>query len=801
MSPTLPQTHDPSLDALIAAVADASHVDWARAESSAEGVEEAQVIRELRILATLRQVAAAQAVTWGPLELRGVVGKGSFGTVHRAWDGRLNREVALKLLTSQAGPQASSRLLAEGRLLAQVRHPNVVTVFAIDEHDGRGGIAMEFVDGRTLKEIVESQGPFGAHEAVLIGRDLCRALAEVHRLGLLHRDIKAQNVMREAGGRIVLMDFGAGMSAFDNERPLAGTPVYAAPEVLSGERPDAQADLYSLGVLLFFLVTGAFPVVGQTLDEVRDRHARGTRQRLRDLRADLPTAFLSVVEAAIEAQPGRRPASAGELGSLLDRTLGEAAGHGALARSRARAHVRHDSVAVLPFDTELPGTDVAFVADAFSWELGRQLGSLTGLRVVAGATVARARQSTGDTAALASLLDVSGVVEGTMQSEGARIRLVVRLVDAVAGENVWSEVFVRPAEDVVSLQAEVARKVALALRLRLSDAELARVGQTGTVHAAAYTAYLRGRHEWMHRTDTGLRNAVVHFREAVTLDPSYAEAYVGLSNAYQSSGVYGVMERKAAYAMAEAAAAMAVNLSPGLAEARAARGYAYKNRFQWREAEAEFLEAIALKPGYADGHHWYSILLTQLGRLPEALAEVRVALSLDRLSLGAQLHFASVLLMARRYEDAISQYQQALRLEPGVLNGYRGLSAAYAAAGLFGRAVDAASEALSRLPVGADDQQCKASLVYAMVLAGRRAEVEPMIQSLLLRHATVSESLAGTLATVCLAMGDNDRALDWLELGLEIGDPELSFLKVEPKWDPIRADARFTQLTHALNLD
>ena len=254
---------------LAQAVADGTDVDWERATSSAETQDEVRIVHQLRVLAQVGDAARAVAAKWGPLEMRGEVGGGTFGTVYRAWDTRLAREVALKLLHGeQAERHLASTIIKEGRLLAQIRHPNVVTVFGADIFDGRVGIWMEFVTGRTLKEIVQEQGPFGAHEAALIGRDLCRALAAVHKAGFVHRDIKAQNVMREAGGRTVLMDFGAGEAvagAGETTGPLRGTPVYLAPELLDAEPPSVMTDIYSLGVLLYFLVSGTFPVVGASL--------------------------------------------------------------------------------------------------------------------------------------------------------------------------------------------------------------------------------------------------------------------------------------------------------------------------------------------------------------------------------------------------------------------------------------------------------------------------------------------------------------------------------------------------------
>src|SRR3989442_5084427 len=309
------------------------------------------MIRQLRILAELatlhrtlpadpstlpnmfaaRRASAAPATgRWAQLDLIERIGGGTYGEVYRAWDRHLEREVALKLLRADeavADPQAS-RIVAEGRLLARVRHLNVVTVHGVAVHDGRVGLWMELVHGATLEQVLSKQGPFSAREATLVGIDLCRALAALHKAGLIHRDVKAQNVLREDGGRIVLMDLGTGREIGPAGREpvsdFAGTPLYLAPEIFEGEPASERTDLFSLGVLLYHLVTGSFPVRAATIDELKAAHARRERTRLRDARPDLPTAFVHVVDRAIASDPSERYASAGALEADLVKTLDEA---------------------------------------------------------------------------------------------------------------------------------------------------------------------------------------------------------------------------------------------------------------------------------------------------------------------------------------------------------------------------------------------------------------------------------------------------------------------------------------------
>lgn len=322
---------------LALSVSDGAAVDWESVHRNAQSDDERALVQQLQALASLsnvaeslqtgasRDIAAAPATvgSWGPFELRERLSAGSFGEVYRARDPRLDTEVALKLLTPSATAEAlGQRAIEEGRLLAKVRHAHVVSVYGADIHAGRVGIWMELIEGRTLGEVIAAQGPLGAREAAAIGGDLCAALAAVHAAGLIHRDVKAQNVMRENGGRVVLMDLGASLDVgrrheVSSAAAISGTPLYMAPELFKAEAATARSDLYALGVLLFHLVTRQFPVAGQSVADVIAKHASGTRRRLRDLRPDLPASFIAAIERAIDPDPKRRFASAGEFDAAL----------------------------------------------------------------------------------------------------------------------------------------------------------------------------------------------------------------------------------------------------------------------------------------------------------------------------------------------------------------------------------------------------------------------------------------------------------------------------------------------------
>jgi serine/threonine protein kinase len=246
---------------------------------------------------------------WGRLVLRERIGEGTSGDVYRAWDPELDLDVALKLLRGTGSPDAERRVIEEARRLARVRHHHVVQVYGAEKHGDRVGLWMELVNGRSLEHVVQERGPFGPNEAALVGVDVCDAVAAVHGARLLHRDIKAQNVLRETGGRIVLMDFGTGEELAGTSR-IAGTPLYLAPEIFYGGRASVQSDVYGIGVLLFYVVTGQFPLTAASMQDLARAHRRGERRRLRDLRPDAPEGFVRAVETALDGDPARRHPSA-----------------------------------------------------------------------------------------------------------------------------------------------------------------------------------------------------------------------------------------------------------------------------------------------------------------------------------------------------------------------------------------------------------------------------------------------------------------------------------------------------------
>ena len=570
----------PDDDALVirlaSAIVDATGPDWAAAESTAVNADVGRLIRELRVVAALaavhRESPPAPANTpieapsdtlsrWGPLLLRGTVGQGHFGTVYLAWDEALERQVALKLLrgTSRAG-----EIIQEGRLLARVRHPNVVTVYGVDRHDGVVGLWMEFVDGLTLARVLATRGALDPREAALVGIDLCRAVAAVHKAGLVHRDIKAHNVMREGSGRIVLMDFGAGELRTERSGPgtAAGTPLYLAPELFAGGPATIASDVYSMGVLLFHLVTMRYPVEGATLEQIAAAQVRRERHHLGELRPDLPDSFSTIVERALDRDPARRYRTCDE----MQRDLMDAAqqyGSPQVSADAPDRSGRTASVAVLPFANLGPDRDVEYLSSGLADELLTGLGKVPGLRLVSRTSAAHAAGAETDIRRLCRRLGVDAVIEGTVRKSGDRVRITAQLVSAVDGCHLWSDGYDRDAGDVFAVVDDIARSVVDRLKVSLAEVLRRPLVDRHTENARAYEYYLKGRFYWTRRYHGGLVAALEHFKKAIEEDAGYALAFAGLADAYAFIGVYAVQRPRLALAQAVAAAKRALDAQPG----------------------------------------------------------------------------------------------------------------------------------------------------------------------------------------------------------------------------------------------
>jgi TolB-like protein/Tfp pilus assembly protein PilF len=865
-----------ALISLAESVADGAAIDWEAAEASASP-DDRGVIRQLRVLSDLAglhrtisspdagvppAVAARQGLPapaigrWAHLTLLERLGGGAYGDVYRAWDRNLEREVALKLLRAdeRVDDPHASRIAREGRLLARVRHPNVITVHGVDVHETRVGLWMELIRGITLEQQLSAAGPLSGREAALIGIDLCRALAAVHGAGLIHRDVKAQNVMREDGGRIVLMDLGTGRETAHNQGrdggDFAGTPLYLAPEILKGASASERTDLYSLGVLLYHVVTGTFPVPATTVDQLRDGHAAGRRLRLRDARPDLPTAFVSVVERATGTDPGRRYQSAGELeadlvsalaepvavvappaapaaaaveepappastrfgwlrGGLLPLTIAAAlavvaaVGWPALRRARATPGLPPiRSIAVLPLVNLSGDAQQEYFADGMTDELIGLLGRSGSINVISRTSSTQFKASGKPLPEIAKALHADAVLEGSIlvvpaepqhAQAGRRIRVNARLIYAGTDTQLWDRTFEAVTSDVVSLQEQITRAISDAIHVRLALPQAAAPAQD----FEAFDLYLRGRYYWNMRTREGLARSLQYFQAAIDRRPDYALGYAGLADAHNLLGYYGFVRARDAHTRAAAAATKALELDESLPEAHVSLAFLHEDRYEWDAAEARYKRAIALKPGYATAHHWYGYQLAQRGRTDEGIAELRKAVELDPLSVGVNGALGGALVYARQYDAAIEQMERTVQMDPSFARARMELAKAYLLKGDRTRAL-AESDRAAALRVS--DVLVQGDIGYVQAVAGRKSEAQRIARDIAARYRQGEESAAMAAAVVHAGLGDRDDSLMWLERARAASDNELGDIKMDPRFDAIRTDARFAKLLAEVGL-
>lgn len=818
-----------------AALADGRAVDWEAAAASLTSNEDRLLLDELRFIARVASpvsgdssgiirsafpegaelsVASSQTCSpgdsWGPLEIIEHVGGGTFGDVYRAWDRRLDREVALKILRRKErdDPSHPSTVIQEGRLLARLRHPNIVTVYGAERVDGQVGVWMEFVDGKTLEEELREHGPFDVERVITIGIELSDALSTVHRTGLIHRDVKAQNVLCGRDGRLVLTDFGAGgeleEETGEQTREPAGTPVCVAPEVLAGQPATPRTDVYSLAVLLYHLVTGTYPVFGRSLKEVREAHALGVRTPLDVARPDLRPGFVRVIERALDPSPENRHESPYALGAELaslasGRTVDSAgnvvsasrmwknlaiaaaltvaAGFGSVLLWTSEA----PTIAVLPFKNLSDDPNDEYFADGLTDEIIRNLSVIDGLEVRSRTSSFAFKGKPRNVRDVGQQLTANLVMEGSILRSGERLRINAQLVRVADDRPLWSQRFDRQLKDVFAIQDEISRAIVNELRLTLGRGQ-----RRYNTNLPAYDAYLKARALVRNHGPAEARIAAGLFNQVIAKDPGFAPAYAGLADAWAAMSINradGAVPPDEAFAVMKPAAQRALQLDPLLAEAHAAMGVVLSRDWKWAEAEAAFRRAIGLNGNLSPIHlNFVRSTLWPQGKVEESVRHLRAALRGDPLSVDLQAMLAYVLISAKQYQESI---ELGRRIVPSAAAANDGLNhpRQQLARALFQN--DERTEAIRRyeqLGSGTDNFRG-----YAYAVVGRRAEAEAT--------AARRSDFPAALVLIHAGLGNMRQAFDALErmaaerdprVGIYLTYPELSALHSDPRMEALR---------------
>jgi len=848
---------------LLESVADGADVDWAALDAAAATSAERKRYRNLRLVARVAElhrtivleqpdqaithldaeVSSADPVAWGHLSIASRLASGAFGQIYRAHDPQLDRAVALKLLRSDITlMQPADRLLREARALAQVRHRNVVTVHGADVRDGRAGLWMELIDGQTLEAWLGGHGPMGDREVASIGIDVCQALAAVHRQGLVHGDVKTQNVMRENGGRIVLMDFGAGRAQGTDATGVAGTPMYLAPEVLAGAPPTTQSDLYSLGILLFHLLTSTYPYSALDIDTLRAAHADGERTLLRDLRPDLSHELVHTIERAIDPDPARRFATAGAMERALHpdpipvipeprvaephaipvpiRWLRPAFAAAALALTVVVVGLivwsgqpttlfgpaSITSIAVLPL-SDLSASPQASLAEGLHDQLITTLGQIQSLRVTSRSSVMQFKDSPVSAAEVAKTLKVDAVLESTMSyipggspGDPARVRVNASLLMAGATTPEWSKTFDKPFSDLLALQGELARAIATTIRANITRDESVRLNSSQRINPSAEEAYFEGRRQLDLRERNSARRALDAFNRATELDPRFALAHAAAARSYFSLASAGDISQAEARGSALAEVNKALAIDENLPEARAVLAdLKFYYDWDWHGAEAEYQRALELNPSFTYARRRYAAFLAAMRRVDEAVEQAAEAERLDSFSTDALVDHGMVLYYRRDYGAARDVLGRALNLEQTSKTALFMLGRVDEAEGHLDDAVQRTNEAL-RLAAGGP-LPWRLQGIRLQALAGHQADAQRALQDLLRNAAQSKQRIAPErLAYVQIALGDLDQGLTLLEDAVADRDPNVLWLAVDPLVDPVRQMPRFARLVAGLRL-
>ena len=739
----------------------------------------------------------------GRYVVEALIGRGGMGAVYRAADTSLGRDVALKVLPPEvaADPDRLERFRREARALAALNHPNIVTIYSVDREEDVHFLTMELLTGTSLDRLLAAEG-LPIERVRQIASAVADALVAAHGKGIVHRDLKPANIIVTASGHAKVLDFGlskvtpdASSMAQESATRLAtklgavlGTPAYMSPEQITGAEVDHRSDIFSLGILLYEMITGVRPFSGQSHAELATAILRDVPHPVSDLRPAAPSELGRVVDRCLEKNAQARFSSMAEVRQALESPV-----H---APGRAASG---PSIAVLPFKNLSADADSEFFGDGLAEEILNALSQMDGLKVAARASSFSFKgQSTG-VAEIAERLRVATVLDGSVRRFGQRIRVTVQLVDAGSGFQLWSERYDREMADIFDVQEEIARAIAGKLKVTLVDGASSRVIKQGTANVDAWELYQRGR-ALLFKRGKHTQQGMECLKRAVELDPRFAAAWAGLADAYTVRGFWSVAPPGEVMPKALTAARRAVALDPGLAEAQCALAAAllFWER-DYEAAGAAFRRGLELNPQYTQGRAWYALFWLQTvgGRHREAVAEARRTLEADPLSAYAATILALVLGMAGEAVEALPHARLAAQRDPEALiyHWVHGQVAHWAgqrdeAIAAFARACDVSAR--SSYPL--------VSQAAAYATWGMRSEARALHEELLAKRAQGFVA-CGPLAVSAASAGDLDAAAEFMEQSCDEREPVLLvYFRVYPDWQPLRDHPRAAEVRRRLAL-
>jgi serine/threonine protein kinase/tetratricopeptide (TPR) repeat protein len=771
------------------------------------------------------------------------LGEGGMGVVYKAVDTRLDRPVALKFLPDNMAkdPQALERFRREARAASALNHPGICTIYDIGAQDGRTFIAMEFIDGETLRSHIHGK-PLPLEETLTLGIQIAEALDAAHAEGIIHRDIKPANILVTKRGQAKVLDFGLAklvLKGVATEIPdstsivgiISGTPSYMSPEQVRGDNLDPRTDIFSLGLLLYEMATGRQAFSGSTggaiieavltrapvpahninpdippeLEEIINKALHKDREQRQQHAAEIRAGLLrlergtdSSWKAAPENTASVSISTASQLQSTGEHTARTSTSQTQTGTLRAvRVSKIIDSLAVLPFENASRDPEHEYLSDGIAGSLINTLATVPKLRVMAQSTVFRYKGRALDPQAVGRELNVRAVLTGKIMQSGGSLRIGTELVDVATGTQLWGAQYDRPPGDIFAIQDEISGEISDKLRIKLTRAEKKRLTKRQTDDPEAYGLYLKGRHHWNQWTEDGFYKAIEYFQQAVAKDPAYALAYTGVADSYVLLGWNSYLPPKDAFPKAKIAAMRALRLDPDLGEAHTPLSAMYwLHDWQWQEAEAEFKRSMALSPAHPTASHWFAEFLMTVGRHEEAIARMKSSQELDPLSLIISVAIGWTFYHARRYDDAIEQLRRTVELDPHYPITYWILGLLFRKMGSYELAI---AEGEKGVKLSGGSYLMRAALAQTLATAGRRNEAIQVLDDLT-KLATQKYVAPYFFAGIHIGLGENDRAIECLEKSYEEHSHWLLYLHLDPSMDALRSNPRFQDLLQRIGL-